>query len=284
MASRRGIRALQRSPRGPRHRRRFATAAPTLPGSVDTVIVGGGCVGLAVAHALAKEGLGDVLLVEREAAVGSVTSSQAAGLVGQMRTGGVDRIKMAMRSVAEFSALQAEPDDAMPRPGWRQVGSLRVAQTAARAEEDVALKAMCDEAGLETHWLTAAEAVERWPGLRFSSAAEASADDTAAPPVHSVLWCPTDGYLQPYDLCTAYQAHARRNGAQFATRCSLEAITLSPDGSRVEGVETSSGAVSCRRVINAAGAHAYHVAKLAMPALDWPLFPVRHASVVTVSY
>ena len=240
--------------------------------------------GLAVAHALAKEGLGDVLLVEREAAVGSVTSSQAAGLVGQMRTGGVDRIKMAMRSVAEFSALQAEPDDAMPRPGWRQVGSLRVAQTAARAEEDVALKAMCDEAGLETHWLTAAEAVERWPGLRFSSTAEASADDTAAPPVHSVLWCPTDGYLQPYDLCTAYQAHARRNGAQFATRCSLEAITLSPDGSRVEGVETSSGAVSCRRVINAAGAHAYHVAKLAMPALDWPLFPVRHASVVTVSY
>jgi glycine/D-amino acid oxidase-like deaminating enzyme len=48
----------------------------------------------------------------------------------------------------------------------------------------------------------------------------------------------------------------------------------------VSGVRTNRGAVECRYVINSAGAHAYHVAKLA--GLELPIVPVRHEYFVTV--
>lgn len=169
------------------------------------------------------------------------------------------------------------------------MGSLRVAQTAERALEDVALKAMCDEAGLETYWLTPAEAALKWPGLDLGSpwgAGVISEHGEVTPAVHleptgpddhvsfhgqngnvhSVLWCPSDGYLQPYDLGMTYLAHARRAGARFETGVAVRGIRVEKvsgsDGvsaSRVVAVETSHGVVECERVINAAGAHAYVV-------------------------
>jgi glycine/D-amino acid oxidase-like deaminating enzyme len=56
----------------------------------EIVIIGGG----GVARALAQVGKTDLLLLEREPAVAAVTTSQAAGLVGQMREN-VDRTRMA---------------------------------------------------------------------------------------------------------------------------------------------------------------------------------------------
>jgi glycine/D-amino acid oxidase-like deaminating enzyme len=49
---------------------------------------------------------------------------------------------------------------------------------------------------------------------------------------------------------------------------------------RVEAVRTDRGEVRCRYVINAAGAHAYHIAKLV--GLELPIIPVRHEYFVTV--
>ena len=72
----------------------------------EIVIVGGGTIGCAIAYSLAKQGKTDILLIEKEDALVSVTSSQAAGLVGQVRAT-VDRIKLAMCSVATFSKLQS---------------------------------------------------------------------------------------------------------------------------------------------------------------------------------
>jgi len=48
----------------------------------------------------------------------------------------------------------------------------------------------------------------------------------------------------------------------------------------VTGVKTNRGAVECQYVINAAGAHAYHIAKLV--GLEFPVVPVRHEYYITV--
>src|SRR5439155_21150782 len=48
----------------------------------------------------------------------------------------------------------------------------------------------------------------------------------------------------------------------------------------VTGVKTSRGPAKCHYLINAAGAHAYHVARLA--GLDLPIVPVRHEYFITV--
>src|SRR4030095_8449852 len=49
---------------------------------------------------------------------------------------------------------------------------------------------------------------------------------------------------------------------------------------RVTGVQTNRGSVQCRYLVNAAGAHAYHLARLAH--LELPIVPVRHEYFVTV--
>jgi L-2-hydroxyglutarate oxidase LhgO len=61
-------------------------------------------------------------------------------------------------------------------------------------------------------------------------------------------------------------ARSRRklNGAKFVTDAWVEDIELSPEGTHVKAVKTNRGTIKCDTVINAAGAHAYHIAKVGM--------------------
>jgi glycine/D-amino acid oxidase-like deaminating enzyme len=59
-------------------------------------------------------------------------------------------------------------------------------------------------AGLEVEFLTAARLAALCPML-----------DTTQ--VTAALWCPTDGYLQPNRLVTAYARAARDRGVTFST-------------------------------------------------------------------
>jgi glycine/D-amino acid oxidase-like deaminating enzyme len=230
-------------------------------GDAEFVIVGGGAIGCAVAYRLAEAGVTDVLLLEKNPALAAATTAQAAGLVGQVRSS-ADRVRLAMDSVATFGRLQARGG---ATPNWRQVGSLRIALTDARAQEFERLRATARSAGLEVELLDHAGATARWPGL-VTEAAKA------------ILWCPSDGYLQPYDLAMAYREHARAAGVRFATDVRVTGIALRAGA--IAAVETDRGRVRCAKVINAAGAHAWHVAHLA--GLDLPIVPVRHEYFITV--
>ena len=115
----------------------------------EIVIVGGGAVGCGAAFSLAEAGKTDILLIEKEPTVAAATSSQAAGLVGQVRNT-AERVQLAMWSVETFSRLQKNEKS---NPGWRQVGSLRVALNDERVEEFRRMKEVCDEAGLETEFI-----------------------------------------------------------------------------------------------------------------------------------
>ena len=231
------------------------------PKSANTIIIGGGAVGCGVAYSLAKAGVENILLLEKEPTLAAATSGQAAGLVGQVRNS-VERTKLAMWSVQTFSELQA---DDTANPGWRQVGSLRVALNEERVKEFKDMKAVADEAGLETEFIDSTAAKAHWPLMDFSEA-------------KAVLWCPTDGYLHPSDLTMTYVAHARKMGAQFLTSTPVRSIDL--EGGRVTGVETDAGVIECKTVINAAGAHAFHIAQSV--GLELPIVPVRHEFFVTV--
>ena len=189
------------------------------------VIVGGGAVGCGVAHSLAAAGYHDILLIEQQPTLAAVTTSQAAGLVGQVRNS-LDRTRLAMWSVQTFSDLE-EADTA--RPGWRQVGSLRLALCEERVEEFQRMQAVANETGLQTRFLDNHEAASLWPAMQFDQ-------------VKSVLWCPSDGYLQPSDLAMAYVARARAAGVRFLTGTTVESVL--GERARVVGVETSRGRMS----------------------------------------
>src|SRR3982751_5433544 len=125
----------------------------TLPSRARLVIVGGGAVGCGVAYSLAEAGLKDILVLERAEDLGQVTTSQGAGLCGQPRDS-VERIKLAMRSVATFRKLQADPK---VQPDWHEVGSVRLALNDERVAQVKQLKKLSDEAGLDTALVDAKE-------------------------------------------------------------------------------------------------------------------------------
>jgi glycine/D-amino acid oxidase-like deaminating enzyme len=227
----------------------------------EIVVIGGGAVGCGVAYALAKAGKTDVLLLERGSELGQVTTSQGAGLCGQARDS-AERIKLAMHSVATFRELQKDPE---VKPDWHEVGSLRIALSARRAEEFRRLKQAADEAKLEASLIDRDEAKRRWPLMDFASAT-------------AVLWCPSDGYMTPSEVVKAYAHQSRKLGVRFATSTSVEEIAVR--NGRVSGVKTNHGSAECRYMINAAGAHAYHIARLVN--LELPIVPVRHEYFVTV--
>jgi glycine/D-amino acid oxidase-like deaminating enzyme len=225
------------------------------------VIIGGGAVGCGTAYQLALAGETDVLVIEKESSVAAVTSAQAAGLVGQVRTT-LERTQIAQWSVKTFSELQKDPK---ANPTWRQVGSLRVALNEARVEEFNRMMAVAKRAGLEAGLISPKEAEVKWAGMNFSMA-------------KAIIWCPSDGYLQPSDLTMSYSAHSARRGVQFSVNTAAEQI-LTQDG-HITGVVTNKGIIRCETVINAAGAHAFHIAKLV--GLELPIVPVRHEYFISV--
>ena len=232
-----------------------------LPSS-ETVIIGGGAVGCGVAYALAKAGRSDILVLERADELGAVTTSQGAGLCGQVRAS-TDRVHLARHSVTVFREMQQDPDF---KPDWHEVGSLRIALSDRLAEEFKRLQSVSTEAGLEVELLDGSEAQRRWPALDFQAA-------------RAVLWCPSDGWMTPRDVVQAYAHQCRKLGVRFATQTAVESIVV--ENGRVTRVETNRGPVECSRVINAAGTGAYHVAKLV--GLELPIVPVRHEYFVTVA-
>jgi glycine/D-amino acid oxidase-like deaminating enzyme len=225
----------------------------------EVTIVGGGAIGCAVAYVLAGAGYRDIQVVEQGELAGA-TSGQAAGLVGQVRAT-KERCLLAMASVALYARIEQEtgyPAD------WRQTGSVRIALTAQRAAEFQALAVVARSAGLEVEFLTAARLAELCPML-----------DTTQ--VTAALWCPTDGYLQPHSLVTAYARAARDRGVTFATHTTVTGLRII--GGAVRGVRTDWGDVATDLGINAAGPWAGAVASLAGQHL--PIVPVRHEYFVT---
>ena len=188
----------------------------------EFIVIGGGAIGCGVAYSLARAGITNLLIVERAADVAQVTSAQGAGLCGQPRNS-VERTRLAMHSVKTFRELQRDPK---VQPDWHEVGSIRIALTAKRAEEFGQLKAIADSVGLDTELIDQTTAQKLWPGLNASQAT-------------SILWCPSDGYMTPYAVASAYAYQCRKLGFDVVTSTTVEEI-LCRDG-RVTGIRTNRG-------------------------------------------
>jgi 4-methylaminobutanoate oxidase (formaldehyde-forming) len=223
------------------------------------VIIGGGVGGTAIAYALAQLGWTEVVLLDRSELT-SGSTFHSAGLVGQLR-GSPTLTQMMVDSVAIYRGLAA---DTGVDPGWREVGSLRLASSPERMEELRRQAGWAKAYGLEMDLVSAEEARDRFPLMSVEG-------------VLGAAWLPTDGYLDPSGLTQALAAGARRAGVAIRPRTRVTAIIVR-DG-RAVGVETDAGPIRAEVVVNAGGMFAPEIG--AMAGVTVPVIPFAHQYLVT---
>jgi 4-methylaminobutanoate oxidase (formaldehyde-forming) len=228
------------------------------------VVVGAGVGGASIAWHLAQRGETDVVVIER-AEPTSGSTFHSAGLVGQLR-GSLPLTTMMMHSVDVYRRLEAEADITGRSPGWREVGSLRIASTSARMEELRRQHGWAKTFGLPMELLSTRECVEKFPLMT---------DDG----VLGGVWLPTDGYLDPSGLTNAFLGGAKAAG--IAVETGVRVVGFGVDAGRVRSVVTDHGTVECDAVVLACGMYTPDVAALA--GVNVPIVPMAHQYLITKS-
>jgi glycine/D-amino acid oxidase-like deaminating enzyme len=230
------------------------------PRDAEVTIVGGGAVGAAVAYFLAREGWKDIQLLER-GGLCEATSSQAAGFVGQARPT-VDRARLTMAAAEVYRTFARETGYSMD---YRECGAVRLALSDASAKELLQIADTAEITGLPVEFLTDAQLHEIYPVLERTDS------------VRAALWSPTDGYLQPNSLVSAYINAAKDLGVTVVTHVQVTGIGVRD--AVVESVSTESGTYRTDQVVIAAGPWSAALARLA--GVDLPIVPVLHEYFVT---
>lgn len=236
----------------------FATAS-SLGGKMktkdtaDIAIIGGGIIGCAVAYSLSRFSPGRVVLLERRNLV-EANSARAAGILMRARDKRVliPFIQETYRAIAD---LEDELEESI---GLRRVGILSVAASRVEQKSLESLVEISGSAGVSTEWLTREEVAKLVPWLNM--------DDRCV-----AAFMPEDGFIDPYVLAHAYAAVAKARGVQIRQSTDVKEIVCR--GSKVEGVMTAKGFISCPTVIDTAGVWAGILARQLGCGL--PMAPVR---------
>lgn len=200
-----------------------------------------------------------MLVLERGELTGGSTF-HSAGLVGQLR-GTIALTRINMASVALYRRLK---DDTGRDPGWREVGSLRLASSKERLAELRRQVGWARTFGLPLELLGPGETRRLFPLL---------SDDG----LEGAAYLPTDGRIDPATLAHALADGAKKRGVRVQTAVRVESITV--ERGRVAAVVTDHGTVACETVVNAAGIWAPEVGR--MVGVTVPIVPMAHQYLVT---
>ena len=222
--------------------------------TADIVIIGGGCMGASVAYHLAERGVTDVVLIEREPQLGTASTGRNAGGFRHQFSDPAN-IELSKESIALFARFEQEigyPIDFWPDGYLFLLSSDRSVDTFRR---NVALQR---EHGIKVDWLSARDAADLCPGLAVDG-------------VHGATYCGDDGIADPNSVTQGFARAAQARGVEI--RRGEEVTGIRVAGGRITAVETTAGVISAYNVINAAGAWAQGIGRMA--GVDVPVTPER---------
>jgi sarcosine oxidase subunit beta len=232
--------------------------------AADLVVVGAGTIGGWASWFAATSGASRVVVIERGLA-GQGASSRAAGVV-RAQGGTPDTVRLGMFSIEFYRRL---PELVGTDAGFRELGYLILATTAADERAAHERIAMQRAAGLDVRWVDADEARRLNPTLADSG-------------FHGGSYAPTDGCIDPPRNVRAYSLAMQRAGVELRERTTFQGLrTAAGRGGRrrVTGVRTSTGTIATERVILTGGPAIREVGK-AVSARIW-VGGARHQVAVT---
>ena len=227
------------------------------PAQAQVVIVGGGIIGASIAYHLAREGVTDVVVCERDT-VTSGTTWHAAGLIAGARS---------THTLTELAAYGREFYATLGtlsgvHVGFTSPGSLSLARRPERADELAYARDVADHCGIEAHMVAPADITELWPLL-----------DPAG--IVAGLHFPGDGYVNPGYAALGMAKAAHALGVSVREHCAVTGIDVE-DG-RVVGVQTARGSISAATVVLACGLWTRDLA--ATVGVSVPLYAAEHVHV-----
>ena len=163
-----------------------------LPSHASVVVIGGGVMGCSTLYHLAKLGISDVVLLERNALTSGTTWHSAAQVRALRST--QNMTNLIRYSIDLYKQLEQETGQAT---GWINKGSLSIATNAARLTHINRQASLAHLFGVKAESVNAESAKERWPLM--------NAED-----VIGAVWSPDDGRVSPSDLCSALIKGAKK--------------------------------------------------------------------------
>ncbi|MCL1796363.1 MAG: FAD-binding oxidoreductase [Clostridia bacterium] len=228
--------------------------------TADVVIIGGGISGVSIAYNLAKRGVSNVVVLEREHLASGSTGRCGAGV--RMQWGTELDCAFAKYSIDffEHAACELGYDGDI---GFKQNGYLIVGVSDEEREQFRKNVALQNALGIESKLLTPLEAKDVIPHMDESR-------------ITCATYCRRDGHLNPFHATKAYADAAIRLGAQIITETEVLSIEIR-GGNKT--VRTSLGDIETPVVVNAAGAYAPLIAD--MVGVSLPVYAERHEVLVT---
>ncbi|MBU6997474.1 MAG: FAD-binding oxidoreductase [Theionarchaea archaeon] len=224
----------------------------------DVVVIGGGVTGCGIAYNLAKKGLTDVIVLERQVPCVGASGRCGGGIRQQFTTDA--NITLAMESVRLFEQLSVELDTDIE---YEQGGYLIIAyeDEVDQFKRNVRLQ---NSLGLESRFITPEEAREIVPLLNID-------------PIAGATFCQTDGHANPFRVVHGYARKAQKMGVEISKFTAVTGIVVE-DG-QIRAVKTDKGTIKTNTVVNAAGAYSRDIAS--MVGVSLPNKPYRHEILVT---
>jgi sarcosine oxidase, subunit beta len=228
------------------------------------VVVGAGVIGASVAYHLTARGVRDVVVLDAAARPGDGSTGRATGGFRVQFATAIDvRLSLLARTKLQRFAGETGGDS-----GYVPAGYLWVAS---------------DEAELAL--LRAALAVQRANGVDDAVEVDRDAIARLNPALRrggiaGGTYCPSDGFIRPLGILDGYRRAAESAGARFVWNARVVGFDRVRDG-RVVAVRTQRDTVAAGAVVNAAGAWAAGIARLA--GAELPVTPLRRQAAVTVA-
>ena len=228
--------------------------------TADVVVIGAGVIGLSVAYELARAGIGQIALLEKEELPGMGSTASCTGGI-RLQFAGEANIRYSQYGLERYGKFEEEfgVDVELKTNGYLFLLSDRdqIARFAQGHELQNSLGVT--SRFVDKQWIT-----QIAPFLFLEDIVSGS-------------YCPQEAHADPSKVCQAYRGGLRAFGVDVQTNREVTGIEIA--GDRVTGVATSKGSISTPIIVDCAGPYADRVAGMA--GLKLPITPrKRHALVI----